>query len=313
MQNGGPLSSSVTATDPEGDTLTYSLVANVTNGTLTFNSNGTFSYTPTTGYSGTDSFTYRASDGSLSDTGVYTITVTPLAATPLTIAPGAIAAWWTADDLSSMTISGGLVSSWADEVSGFALIQATTANQPAYQATGWAGSKPQVYFDGALNFLSASGVPPGAPTGTATGEVYVTVDNDAIAPGDAVLTRGILSYGGTSNTTWRGLRRTVVSSVSRLRATDGAVSVTDTSAVFEGPIAARYTYDSTNGHGVSVNGGAFTYQAATVAAGATRTRIGQSPTGTSGGWLGGVRDVVITNRALTPTEAAAMLAWQNRA
>lgn len=50
-------------TDVEGAALTAVLVAGPTAGTLTLNLNGTFTYTPGTGFAGTDSFTYRASDG----------------------------------------------------------------------------------------------------------------------------------------------------------------------------------------------------------------------------------------------------------
>ena len=65
-------------TDPEGDTLTAVLVDDVSHGTLTLNSNGSFTYTPDTNYNGTDSFTYNASDGTLnSNNAIVTITVTP--------------------------------------------------------------------------------------------------------------------------------------------------------------------------------------------------------------------------------------------
>ncbi len=50
-------------TDPEGDTLTAVLVTDVTNGTLTLNLNGGFTYTPALDFLGVDSFTYQASDG----------------------------------------------------------------------------------------------------------------------------------------------------------------------------------------------------------------------------------------------------------
>ncbi len=64
-------------TDPEGTALTAQLVSGPSHGTLTLNSNGSFLYTPTTGYSGSDSFTYKASDGSLtSNTATVSITVT---------------------------------------------------------------------------------------------------------------------------------------------------------------------------------------------------------------------------------------------
>lgn len=50
-------------TDVEGDPLTAQLVGNVAHGTLTFNTNGSFTYLAATNYNGTDSFTYRANDG----------------------------------------------------------------------------------------------------------------------------------------------------------------------------------------------------------------------------------------------------------
>ncbi len=49
-------------TDPNGDTLTVSLLTDVSHGSLTLNSDGSFDYTPTTGYVGPDSFTYEACD-----------------------------------------------------------------------------------------------------------------------------------------------------------------------------------------------------------------------------------------------------------
>lgn len=50
-------------TDADSDTLTAVLVDNVAHGALTLNSNGSFTYTPTANYHGTDTFTYKAYDG----------------------------------------------------------------------------------------------------------------------------------------------------------------------------------------------------------------------------------------------------------
>ena len=50
-------------TDADGDTLTAVLVSGVSYGSLTLNSDGTFTYTPDSGFTGTDSFTYKAYDG----------------------------------------------------------------------------------------------------------------------------------------------------------------------------------------------------------------------------------------------------------
>jgi autotransporter-associated beta strand protein len=50
-------------TDPQGYPLTATLVSSPSNGTLSLNSNGSFTYTPNSGYLGPDSFTYEATDG----------------------------------------------------------------------------------------------------------------------------------------------------------------------------------------------------------------------------------------------------------
>ena len=65
--------------DSTGAAMTATLVANTTHGTLTLNANGSVAYTPNSNFTGTDSFTYKASDGSLtSGTTTVTINVDPL-------------------------------------------------------------------------------------------------------------------------------------------------------------------------------------------------------------------------------------------
>ena len=51
--------------DIDGDTLSAVTVAGPTNGNLALNADGSFTYTPNLNFNGTDSFTYRASDGGL--------------------------------------------------------------------------------------------------------------------------------------------------------------------------------------------------------------------------------------------------------
>ncbi|WP_050928180.1 Ig-like domain-containing protein [Aestuariivita boseongensis] len=57
----------ILATDPDGDTLTYTLVTgegfDAENGTVSLTSGGSFTYTPNEGFVGFDSFTYEVSDG----------------------------------------------------------------------------------------------------------------------------------------------------------------------------------------------------------------------------------------------------------
>lgn len=62
-------------TDVDGNPLTAVLVTNVSNGTLTLNANGSFAYLSNVNFSGTDSFTYKANDGS-ADSNVVTVTIT---------------------------------------------------------------------------------------------------------------------------------------------------------------------------------------------------------------------------------------------
>ncbi len=69
------ISGVLTATDVDGDTLSFSVVSGPMNGVATVNANGAFQFTPEADFNGTDSFTFRASDGSLSDSAVATITV----------------------------------------------------------------------------------------------------------------------------------------------------------------------------------------------------------------------------------------------
>ena len=71
-------------TDPDGSPLAAVLVANPTQGTLSLNSNGSFVYTPSLNYTGLVTFTYRATDGSLTS-GVTTVTLTvaPVNDTPV--------------------------------------------------------------------------------------------------------------------------------------------------------------------------------------------------------------------------------------
>jgi VCBS repeat-containing protein len=70
-------------TDLDSSTLTAAVVTGPGHGTLTLNADGSFTYTPAANFNGTDSFTYRASDGSLtSDPATVTMTVTPVSDPP---------------------------------------------------------------------------------------------------------------------------------------------------------------------------------------------------------------------------------------
>ncbi len=65
----------LSATDIDGDTLTYSIVSTPTNGVLGIITGNQISYTPGDNYVGSDSFTYKVNDGSV-DSNVATVTIT---------------------------------------------------------------------------------------------------------------------------------------------------------------------------------------------------------------------------------------------
>ena len=68
-------------TDVDFDTLTAVLVSTTSNGSLTLNANGSFSYTPNLNFNGVDSFTYKANDGT-TESSIATVTITVMAAVP---------------------------------------------------------------------------------------------------------------------------------------------------------------------------------------------------------------------------------------
>jgi len=77
--------STVLANDTDADAGGH-LTAILVNGparasAFTFNADGTFAYTPLAGYSGTDTFTYKANDGTV-DSNIATVSITITAVEP---------------------------------------------------------------------------------------------------------------------------------------------------------------------------------------------------------------------------------------
>ncbi len=76
--------------DADGDSLAAVLVSGPANGSLSLAADGSFTYTPDTGFAGTDSFSYSAGDGISTSTATVTMTITN--ATPVSASDG-LATW----------------------------------------------------------------------------------------------------------------------------------------------------------------------------------------------------------------------------
>lgn len=78
------ISGSATATDVDGDALQFALADGPANGTLVFNTDGSFTYTPDLNFHGSDSFTFVAHDGDIaSQPASVTISVSPINDVPV--------------------------------------------------------------------------------------------------------------------------------------------------------------------------------------------------------------------------------------
>jgi large repetitive protein len=168
----GPLGVLANDSDVDGDTLTAILVSGPSHGALQFNADGTFTYTPAHYFSGTDSFTYEANDGSLnSNVATVTLTVNPVNQAPsFTEGPNQVLA----EGAGAQTIAG-----WATAISAGPLNEAS-------QALNFIVSS-----DNSALFAMAPAIDP------ATGTLTYTPAAGAV--GSATVTVLLHDNGGTAN------------------------------------------------------------------------------------------------------------------
>ena len=89
----------LSGTDPDGDTLTYTIVASPLHGTLT-GSGLNVSYAPAANYNGSDSFTFRVSDGT-TNSPPATVSISVTAVLPQRsgfTSGGSSRRWWSANE-----------------------------------------------------------------------------------------------------------------------------------------------------------------------------------------------------------------------
>ena len=101
----------VNDTDVDNNPLTALLVTPPTNGSLTLNANGSFTYLPNTNYNGGDSFSYVANDGT-ANSGLATVTITVTAANDRPVAVND--AYTTAEDTALIVPAGGVLTNDTD-------------------------------------------------------------------------------------------------------------------------------------------------------------------------------------------------------
>ena len=166
--------------DADGDALTSEMVSGPTHGVFVLNLGGSFVYTPTAEYNGTDSFIYRASDGVVtSNLAAVIITVNPVPDPPdsvdvqvvpstLVVNSGATAGVTATvkdafgDPVTGVTLSGNILPSVLGNVT---MLDVTNANGQAF-GTWTAGSV------AGIGLLSVG-------NGSLTGTTGITLNNPA--------------------------------------------------------------------------------------------------------------------------------------
>lgn len=115
-------------------------------GTVAINANGSFTYTPTAGYSGMDSFTYKSKDATSFSTANVSVSVTPMAITGVNPASGL-----GGTALTNVVINGGgFVNSTVPTVSGAV---AFNGHNYLYVSTGMSWTDANTYCNNLLGHL----------------------------------------------------------------------------------------------------------------------------------------------------------------
>ncbi len=154
--------------DPDGDPLDASLVSDVSNGTLTLDADGSFTYIPASGFTGTDSFQYEAvDDNSAADTAQVTLTVMSTNAPPTVALPLPDDTLQTPGPSLQLT---GLTTTVFDDPDGDSLAVSATSDAPGVVEA--VGDSPQVVLQ---------------PNSVGTAEVTVTA-SDGMAEASSAFT-----------------------------------------------------------------------------------------------------------------------------
>ena len=192
----------------EGDILTATLDQDVNNGTLIFNSDGSFKYTPNLNFNGEDSFTYILSDGTETTTPIeVTLTVNPINDAPVVTGGQIIVdedqshtitladlgySDVDGDELSSITINSGSISSFKLDNNSITAGQQITLAQIS---AGLFTFAPPLNFNGmgSISFTASDGLLISTPASlafevTPVNDTPVAVDDEFAVNANEVLT-----------------------------------------------------------------------------------------------------------------------------
>ncbi len=168
----------VLANDADPDTpgpLRAVLVSNPSHGTVALSANGSFTYTPAAGFSGTDSFTYRATDG-VASSNIATVTITVTAAN---VAPTISNITDRAIDVNTST--GAIAFTIGDNDVASVALSATTSNASLVPLSN-------IVFGGSGSSRTVTVTPAANQSGTATITVIATDSAGLTASDGFVLT-----------------------------------------------------------------------------------------------------------------------------
>ncbi|MCU0857100.1 MAG: Ig-like domain-containing protein [Pontiellaceae bacterium] len=163
----------LTGSDPDGDALTYAIVASPAHGILSGTA-PSVTYTPTTGYSGSDSFAFKVTDskGAASANATVSITVTAVNRAPVANAQSVTTV---EDAAKAITLTG-------SDPDGDALTY-TIVTLPVYGTLTGSGAAqtytPAANYYGSDSFVFKVTDSKGASSGNATVSITVTAVNDA--------------------------------------------------------------------------------------------------------------------------------------
>jgi VCBS repeat-containing protein len=173
-------------TDPDGALTSSSITAwtQAANGSVTYNSDGTFTYTPGTDFSGVDTFTYTISDGSKTATATVSVTVNGVNDAPVAADDSASGNEGTAIVTANVLANDTDVDNALDASGVTAYTQGANGGV-AYNGDGTFTYIPTADFYGDDSFTYT--VTDGALTSTATVNVTVNAVNNApVAAPDAI-------------------------------------------------------------------------------------------------------------------------------